>query len=99
MGIGQSEIVAPFTGAWIEICNTGLEKKNTRSLPSRERGLKYVDCELFHYEEIVAPFTGAWIEIVNTRITTMIDIVAPNTGAWIRPSRISLLAASTCAWI
>ena len=32
--------VAPFAGAWIEICLTGQHKRGTASLPSRERGLK-----------------------------------------------------------
>ena len=33
--------VAPFAGAWIEICNRQILKTKTeRSLPSRERGLK-----------------------------------------------------------
>ena len=33
--------VAPFTGAWIEICVGGSRRTAWRSLPSRERGLKY----------------------------------------------------------
>ena len=33
------------------------------SLPSRERGLKYVITKLRVENYIVAPFAGAWIEI------------------------------------
>ena len=35
-------MVAPFTGAWVEIIGLGLEiDHKVESLPSRERGLKY----------------------------------------------------------
>ena len=33
------------------------------SLPSRERGLKSLDCDFFSDRKIVAPLAGAWIEI------------------------------------
>ena len=33
-------MVAPFTGAWIEISMQGLFQELSKSLPSRERGLK-----------------------------------------------------------
>ncbi len=35
-------IVAPFAGAWIEIRQTRTTQPGKTSLPSRERGLKYV---------------------------------------------------------
>ena len=35
--------VAPFTGAWIEIKNNGQSYETVLSLPSRERGLKYIE--------------------------------------------------------
>ena len=36
--------VAPFTGAWIEIrINMRRPRRGSWSLPSRERGLKYVE--------------------------------------------------------
>ena len=39
----RDEIVAPFTGAWIEIRSSmRLAEAASRSLPSRERGLKSV---------------------------------------------------------
>ena len=33
--------VAPFTGAWIEICNRGISSSDNTSHPSRVRGLKW----------------------------------------------------------
>ena len=57
-------MVAPFTGAWIEILGFAVQMNGEIvSLPSRERGLKF---DLIHApaaKHYVAPFTGAWIEI------------------------------------
>ena len=40
--LSESELVAPFTGAWIEITRDFIpEKEQGMSLPSRGRGLKY----------------------------------------------------------
>ena len=55
--------VAPFAGAWIEIfMGYHTLTATNRSLPSRERGLKY----FFKYRNMiqvnVAPFAGAWIK-------------------------------------
>ncbi len=38
----QRQNVAPFTGAWIEIIGRYAACAGTQSLPSRERGLKYL---------------------------------------------------------
>ena len=62
------ELVAPFTGAWIEIgerTNAGFAME--WSLPSRERGLKYPAYQCHRWGHDVAPFTGAWIEIPAAR--------------------------------
>ena len=62
----RSRSVAPLAGAWIEIsadimtCTTARE-----SLPSRERGLKFVLITLCYHLVVVAPLAGAWIEIEN----------------------------------
>ena len=57
-------LVAPFTGAWIEISYSIYAKRLTvGSLPSRERGLKLHDPFRTLKNIKVAPFTGAWIEI------------------------------------
>ena len=55
--------VAPFAGAWIEMNSYTQQMKSAASLPSRERGLKYVSVLYFSPELHVAPFAGAWIEI------------------------------------
>ncbi len=59
----MDEAVAPLVGAWIEIGNTTTIASGIGSLPSWERGLKYLmlDCGLRRQE--VAPLVGAWIEI------------------------------------
>ena len=60
----QTALVAPFTGAWIEIRHASCSASGpSRSLPSRERGLKWVDAHDLLVLTGVAPFTGAWIEI------------------------------------
>ena len=62
----RSRSVAPLAGAWIEIsadimtCTTARE-----SLPSRERGLKFVLITLCYHLVVVAPLAGAWIEIID----------------------------------
>ena len=60
----EDRIVAPFTGAWIEIA-AGLRSLGDRyeSHPSRVRGLKYRSYSIHRHILRVAPFTGAWIEI------------------------------------
>ena len=54
-----------------------------RSLPSRERGLKYKTYIASLALNAVAPLAGAWIEIsLFTRDKTGVG-VAPLAGAWI----------------
>ena len=55
--------VAPLAGAWIEIYATAVSGLRRRSLPSRERGLKYPPFVKLCCIEHVAPLAGAWIEI------------------------------------
>ncbi len=56
--------VAPFAGAWIEIPGVlSINHGHKTSLPSRERGLKYVKHVIVSSDIEVAPFAGAWIEI------------------------------------
>ena len=55
--------VAPLAGAWIEIPPCYIFFFRFLSLPSRERGLKYVVLVFFFAFWIVAPLAGAWIEI------------------------------------
>ena len=82
--VSSTKKVAPFTGAWIEIRKSSKSgRHNVRSLPSRERGLKFGICVLYRYSQPVAPFTGAWIEISLMVWASSTQQVAPFTGAWI----------------
>ena len=59
-------LVAPFTGAWIEIVMTQkLSVTTIQSHPSRVRGLKFYSLYVYFSIHFVAPFTGAWIEILE----------------------------------
>ena len=60
--------VAPLVGAWIEICLTHKEKRSLVSLPSWERGLKYLKKLPVVGSDHVAPLVGAWIEITECDI-------------------------------
>ena len=53
------------------------------SLPSRERGLKWLTEHGQCDSTTVAPFTGAWIEILLTTGLRKSSSVAPFAGAWI----------------
>ena len=55
--------VAPFAGAWIEIDTCRQWALQDLSLPSRERGLKFLSSGRIYAAFFVAPFAGAWIEI------------------------------------
>ncbi len=59
----SSSAVAPLVGAWIEIPKALNYRRCQRSLPSWERGLKYVSACSFSRILKVAPLVGAWIEI------------------------------------
>ena len=54
-----------------------------KSLPSRERGLKFLYDIKFVVDPLVAPFAGAWIEIEKQLQDTFGSCVAPFAGAWI----------------
>ena len=49
--------VAPLVGAWIEIDEYGFDPYNKESLPSWERGLKYIDSES---SEVVFESLPSW---------------------------------------
>ena len=56
--------VAPYAGAWIEIkAQTLLHSTLRPSLPTRERGLKFVRPIPIAPPTAVAPYAGAWIEM------------------------------------
>ena len=79
----RAYLVAPFTGAWIEIKSWWMKLPLSGSLPSRERGLKLEKARRSRGRAGVAPFTGAWIEIPGWRAPSLLPRVAPFTGAWI----------------
>ena len=76
-------IVAPFAGAWIETRHVYRHRKEVKSLPSRERGLKRKNGKQNKQAEQVAPFAGAWIETLEVKETYDYQDVAPFAGAWI----------------
>ena len=53
------------------------------SLPTRERGLKYLTRDPRYGRTEVAPYAGAWIEICVDYYKTALRHVAPYAGAWI----------------
>ena len=75
-------LVAPFTGAWIEIqlAMTYAAIAPT-SHPSRVRGLKFQWRSKRKTADHVAPFTGAWIEIQSS-----VHMTIPTTSS--HPSRV-----------
>ena len=73
--------VAPYTGAWIEICYNAIDGAANVSLPTRERGLKFNSVDASENGIAVAPYTGAWIEIVSPIPICASNCVAPYTGA------------------
>ena len=76
-----------------------------RSLPSRERGLKFKVVVSALKSVNVAPFTGAWIEISVACPIGLACRVAPFTGAWIEidareaKTAATQVAPFTGAWI
>ena len=66
-------MVAPFTGAWIEISNLrNISSGCWKSHPSRVRGLKLCQRNDVFDNRGVAPFTGAWIEMLPNGSSTRI---------------------------
>ena len=55
--------VAPLAGAWIEIGGKHVQRVTCKSLPSRERGLKFAVARNNPCAGGVAPLAGAWIEM------------------------------------
>ena len=59
-----AKVVAPLAGAWIEINVFSPDATSSKSLPSRERGLKLLRTAYHSSAVPVAPLAGAWIEII-----------------------------------
>ena len=76
--------VAPLAGAWIEIMDAIDQIHQLgKSLPSRERGLKYCD-DITNGEQTVSlPSRERGLKFVFSGIIPTIETVAPLAGAWI----------------
>ena len=70
-------------GAWIEILIKMGRIFLFLSLPSWERGLKFLSAAIQVHKELVAPLVGAWIEISYFVRRQSNRCVAPLVGAWI----------------
>ena len=102
--LSSIDMVASFTGAWIETEQRCVHIWYHQSHPLRVRGLKQRTKRrqsVFY----VASFTGAWIETHSKRVNHKCLSVASFTGAWIETSygykAISVVgvASFTGAWI
>ena len=61
----------------------GENMADNSSLPTRERGLKFVFYICHAGSFLVAPHAGAWVEIVSLTCVTVSLMVAPHAGAWV----------------
>ena len=75
--------VTPFAGVWIEIIRPIVVCLGTKSLPSRECGLKSAYDGDIRQSYKVTPFAGVWIEIIPGIECTGIARVTPFAGVWI----------------
>ena len=75
--------VAPFAGAWIEIPIFAHVKVLFRSLPSRERGLKYEGDLLYLTVGESLPSRERGLKSCLEAVTGQMARVAPFAGAWI----------------
>ena len=100
-------IVAPFTGAWIEMRtpSPGFPEPWTGSLPSRERGLKFLHLQSHPPQTASLPSRERGLKYASKRSVPYHQVVAPFTGAWIEiygqttKQYIQLVAPFTGAWI
>ena len=94
-----SRMVAPFTGAWIEIAPSVIAAGTATVAPFTGAWIEIGwRCVLIGQLGNVAPFTGAWIEIRSASSASTRKRVAPFTGAWIEiwvaPDRITDIGPS-----
>ena len=88
--LSPTKEVAPLTGAWIEMTERYHRKKRLRSLPSRERGLKFLECLGNIQNMNVAPLTGAWIEIMQNYKKYAIPPSLPSRERGLKYTRCSV---------
>ena len=75
--------VTPFLGVWIEISYLWEDKKDGRSLPSWECGLKLSLCELIVGGKKSLPSWECGLKLEEGAIGQLVDIVTPFLGVWI----------------
>ena len=76
--------VAPFAGAWIEICPVVESLRITFVAPFAGAWIEILSTSRPIVSNSVAPFAGAWIEmIVFLLYPSVSSRVAPFAGAWI----------------
>ena len=81
--------VAPFAGAWIEICFLLSERTKVHIVaPFAGAWIEITKEKRMLAELLVAPFAGAWIEIHDSGIIKVEESVAPFAGAWIEIKRV-----------
>ena len=84
--------VAPFTGAWIEMCYQGLLHYYCFVAPFTGAWIEMTFFQWLRPISVpVAPFMGAWIEIGYPIACIFYGHVAPFAGAWIE--RLSCLSS------
>ena len=78
----MTDVVAPFTGAWIEIKMTGLPAHLPLVAPFTGAWIEIGHADTTGSAVIrVAPFMGAWIEMIRSSMKT-------GTGKRSHPSRV-----------
>ena len=83
-GVANYLIVAPFTGAWIEIYDwSPVVRQNYGSLPSRERGLKLTGNPKTSGSAMSLPSRERGLKLICSLLRLVVLLVAPFTGAWI----------------
>ena len=76
-------MVAPFTGAWIEILGETVLLSRRQSLPSRERGLKLLFPPVPVLTVGSLPSRERGLKFTLNDDPLLVEHVAPFTGAWI----------------
>ena len=76
-------VVAPFTGAWIEMFRIRFGRPADRSLPSRERGLKFSVNVLDAPRIVSLPSRERGLKSCSGCWFAKSSVVAPFSGAWI----------------
>ena len=78
--------VAPHAGAWIETAPTPSLHFQTRSRPTRARGLKRVHYSVRTIDALVAPHAGAWIETNQFSDVRKVKLSRPTRARGLKPS-------------